>query len=803
MSIQLKPLFHKKEEDPVNSIIRDIFKDNNYALSVLGTLSLGLGISQSNNLIADDDVEEIIVTASKKEQNIQDVAMSVQAIGASELEKKNIKSLEDISSISPAVTFNNVGPGKSNFYIRGVSDGAIMNSYASPESTTALYLDEQPLTAASLTPDLHIYDIERVEVLMGPQGTLYGSSSTSGNIKIITKKPDPSGFDAGADIEYGSITDGDVDTSLEAFINLPLGSNLAARVSAYNVEDGGWIDNKKASYSYQNARGYTIDNFTAPYNVAKDDYNDSKKEGSRIRLATNFDNFNLDISFLSQESYYNGSYETDVLTDDQSSQMDPRTNTRFSQERYDDEFEQISATISGNLTDNIDFVLNTSIFERDTAYTYDYASYVEYYYYAGYAYYTCNLYYYNGYYYADSTDCRDPRMTYAQSNDIERESTEIRIQSNNDSGFNWVLGAFQETNEKLTDVDYLQPGGTYSNGLSGTWWEADLDRKGEIDAVFGELYYDITDKASLTVGFRKYEQTMNLIASDGYYGNLQYGLSEGNFTSKEEGTIPKLALQVDISDDVMVYGSYTEGYRPSGVNRPRPNASGLSVPETYDPDYLDSLEVGIKSILMDGKLTLNGAIYKMDWRDYQTSTFNTDITAVAYTENVGNAEINGYEINANYALNDSSNITFYINKNDPALSEDYYYVDGQLAANAGNRLASTPRTSYYVSFDKDMIFMNRPAYLIADYSYTGERFTSYENGAIKLPDYAIANIRAGFDSSDNTSIELYISNLTDEDAYLSRYDDFSAIGDSGYSGFGVRRTGSKPKVIGIRLRYKY
>ena len=386
MSIQLKPLFQKKEKDPVNSIIRDIFKDNNYALSVLGTLSIGLGISQSNYLTAEDDVEEIIVTASKKEQNIQDVAMSVQAIGASELEKKNIKSLEDISNISPAVTFNNVGPGKSNFYIRGVSDGAIMNSYASPESTTALYLDEQPLTAASLTPDLHIYDIERVEVLMGPQGTLYGSSSTSGNIKIITKKPDPSGFDAGADMEYGSITDGDVDTSLEAFINLPLGSNLAARVSVYNVEDGGWIDNKEASYSYQNARGYTIDNFTAPYDVAKDDYNDSKKEGSRIRFATNFDNFNLDLSFLSQESYYNGSYETDVLTDDQSSQMNPRTNTRFSKERYDDEFDQISATISGNLTDNIDFVLNTSIFERDTAYTYDYASYVEYYYYAGYAY---------------------------------------------------------------------------------------------------------------------------------------------------------------------------------------------------------------------------------------------------------------------------------------------------------------------------------------------------------------------------------------------------------------------------------
>ena len=185
--IQLKPLFEKKV-DPLTSLLRDIFKDNNYAMSWLGALSIGIGVSNTNNVNAQDSVEEVIVTASKKEQNIQDVAMSVQAISSSELEAKNIKNLEDIASISPAVTFNNVGPGKSNFYIRGVSDGAIMNSYASPEATTALYIDEQPLTAASLTPDLHIYDIERVEVLMGPQGTLYGSSSTSGNIKIITKK---------------------------------------------------------------------------------------------------------------------------------------------------------------------------------------------------------------------------------------------------------------------------------------------------------------------------------------------------------------------------------------------------------------------------------------------------------------------------------------------------------------------------------------------------------------------------------------------------------------------------------------
>lgn len=797
--VYLKPLFLKKKEDPLTSVLRDIFKENNFAMSFIGALSLGIGITYANNAAANNDIEEVIVTASKKEQNIQDVPMSVQAVGAAELDKKNIKSLEDISSISPAVTFNNVGPGKSNFYIRGVSDGAIMNSYASPEATTALYIDEQPLTAASLTPDLHIYDIERVEVLMGPQGTLYGASSTSGNIKIITKKPDSSGLDLGADIEYGSITDGDKDKSLEAFINLPLGSNLAARVSAYDVQDGGWIDNKQASYSYQNARGYTIDNFTAPYDVAKDNYNDSSKEGSRIRISTDFEKINLDLSFLSQESYYNGSYETDVLTDDQTQPMPARSNTRFSKERYDDQFDQFSATLSGNLTDDIDFVLNTSIFERDTAYTYDYASYVEYYYYAAYAYYVCNLYEYYGYYYADVNDCRDPRMTYAQTNDIERTSTELRIQSNNDSGFNWVLGAFQETNEKVTDVDYIQPG---SSHINQRWWEADLDRKGQIDAIFGEMYLDINDKTSATIGLRKYDQSMNLKAVDGYYGTLSYGLTDGNFKSNEDGIIPKIALKHNISDDVMIYGSYSEGYRPSGVNRPRPNSSGFSVPETYDPDYLDSLEIGFKSTLGDGQLILNGAYYMMDWTNYQTSTYNTDITSVAYTENVGNAEINGFELNALYAFNDSTDISFYINRMDPKLSDDYYYVSGELGANAGNRLAGMPKLSYYMSLDKDLTLMGKPAFLILDYSYTGLRYTSYENGAYRLPEYAIANLRAGFDN-DNTSIELYISNLTDEDGYLSRYDDFSAVGSSGYSGFGVRRTGTKPRVLGVRFRYRY
>ena len=387
-------------------------------------------------------------------------------------------------------------------------------------------------------------------------------------------------------------------------------------------------------------------------------------------------------------------------------------------------------------------------------------------------------------------------MTYAQTNDIERTATEFRIQSNNDSGFNWILGAFKETNEKVTDVDYLQPGST-----NPIFWEADLVRKGDIDAIFGEAYFDLSEKTSLTMGLRKYDQTMDLKASDGYYGSYAFGINSLDFNSSETGSIPKLSISHDISDDIMVYGSYSEGFRPSGVNRPRPSQAGL-IPETYDPDYLDSYEIGVKSSLKDGRLILNGALYKMDWTDYQTSTYDTDITSVAYTENVGNAEINGMELNLMYAISDTADMTLYVNKMDPTLSEDYYYTSGELGADAGNRLAYMPELTYYLSFDKDFVFMGKPAYMNIDYSHTGERYTTYENGGILLPSYSMSNLRAGVDN-DNSSIELYVTNLFDKDAYLSRYDDFESVGSSGYSGFGIRRTGSKPRVIGIRIRYRY
>ena len=175
-------------------------------MSYLGALSIGLGFSQTDSAIAEEDVEEVVVTASKREANLQDLPMAVQAITSEELEAKNISDFNDIANLVPSITVDDSGSGNSYFYIRGVSDGGFGNR-AGAQASTALYIDEQPLSTIGGNPDLHVNDIERVEILTGPQGTLYGSSSQAGTVRIITKKPNPDEVDLGFDLEYGDVHD--------------------------------------------------------------------------------------------------------------------------------------------------------------------------------------------------------------------------------------------------------------------------------------------------------------------------------------------------------------------------------------------------------------------------------------------------------------------------------------------------------------------------------------------------------------------------------------------------------------------
>ena len=747
-------------------------------MSYLGALSIGLGFSQTDSAFAEEDVEEVVVTASKREANLQDLPMAVQAITSEELEAKNISDFNDIANLVPSITVDDTGSGNSYFYIRGVSDGGFGNR-AGAQASTALYIDEQPLSTIGGNPDLHVYDIERVEILTGPQGTLYGSSSQAGTVRIITKKPNPDATEFGFDVEYGDVHDGTPDRSLEAFVNLPLGDSAALRLSAYDLHSGGWLDNVATTQSFT----YLGTHSNSDYIELKDDYNSSDKEGVRLRFSNEFDNgLNLDISFLQQEYFSNGSWESDVAEG-------ARKVSRYTPETFADDFEQMSLTLSGPLTDNIDFTFTSSMFDRDIAYTYDYTQYVYYY---GYDYYAA--YYYDYDYYAST----DPRVFYTQFDKYERSSNEFRIQSVTDSGYQWILGAFYETNdhEYQTYYDFTGQLATSLTVVNNRWWGQDNIRDDEQKAIFGEVTIPVSDLTDLTVGFRDYETKNEFFAQDGYFGYYETAptgwVGRTNlYKFDDKGVAPKFNIAHRPNDNLLVYATYSEGFRPSGINRTTGRTAEL-VPDTYTSDLLRNYEFGWKSSLADGKVTFNGLMYSMKWEDYQSTRYVYDLLTVAYVDNVGMATVNGAELTSYFNISDSLSMSLMANINDPTMDDDIVDAGGTVLGNKGNTLAYVPEQRFILTLDKDFTLRGKPAYFSLDSSYTGERWAD-ETNTTPMPSYSMMNVRTGMEFGSGVSGEIFINNANDTRPVLGLYDDF---GDQ-------RLTSSQPRVIGIRIRYKY
>ena len=188
-------------------------------------------------------LEEVVVTAQKRSENLQDVPLSIQAFNTVKLEELHINSFDDYAKFLPSVSFQKGGgPSFEHTYMRGVSSGGDGN-HSGSQPSVGMYLDEQPITTIDGNLNIHIYDIERVEALAGPQGTLYGASSQAGTIRIISNKPDPSGFKAGYDLDLNQVDHGGAGYGIEAFVNLPLTDWAAVRLVGWDQHDAGYIDN--------------------------------------------------------------------------------------------------------------------------------------------------------------------------------------------------------------------------------------------------------------------------------------------------------------------------------------------------------------------------------------------------------------------------------------------------------------------------------------------------------------------------------------------------------------------------------
>lgn len=757
---------------------------------------------------ADSQIGELIVTATKREENLQNVPLSIQAIGAERLDELNITDFSDYVKFLPSVQFTSFGPGFSVAYFRGVSSGENAN-HSGPQPTVGMYLDEQPITTIQGAVDIHLYDVARVEALAGPQGTLYGASSMAGTIRIITNKPDPGAFDAGYDLEVNTVENGNEGYGAEGFVNIPLSENAAVRLVGWYDDASGYINNVPATRTFPTSGG-CISNFSPPApgcaataNRAEDGYNDAETYGARGALRINLsDSWAATLAVMGQHQETTGSFAYDPNVGDLKI-------AHYYPERSEDEWYQAALTVEGRIG-NFDLVYAGAYLNRDDLVDADYSDY-------SFFYDECCGY--GAYWYDDAGDpLPDPSQFINGTDYYKRQSHELRLSSPSDNRVRFVAGLFYQDQEHEIYQNYqinnLGDQITVTDWPDTIWLTNQL-RKDEDSAFFGELSFDATDKLTLTGGLRAYQTESSLVGffgfNDGYSGNYGEALCFQPLDTRyspcvnlddsvdDDGTIFKGNVTYRFNDDAMVYVTYSEGFRPAGINRNNapPN------PPQYKPDYLTNYEVGWKTTWAGNQLRFNGAVFFEDWDDIQFSFLPPSGSGLTIIRNAGSAEIKGIEVDLTWAPTEDLLLYGGFAYIDTELTEDYIPNPGDPPdAFAGSELPLNPPFKGNLTARYSFNVGELDAYVQGSAVYQGSSWSdliqSIRDIYGKQPSFTIADFSAGFERN-GISVELYVNNAFDERAQLWTF----AGCFEGVCGGNPYFVTNQPRTIGLKFGQEF
>lgn len=581
--------------------------------------------------VAKARIETIEVTATKRTESIQDVPVTVTALNGDSLENLGVDNFQDYVEFLPNVVFQGTGPGQNEIYIRGAAttqSAIAVSSVQAIQPAVAFYLDEQPVSMQGRNLDIFATDIQRIEVLPGPQGTLFGASSQSGTVRLITNKPDHSGFSAGFDTDIGFTKGGEMSNTLEAYFNFAVTDDFAVRVAMYNDQQGGWIDNvlnEPANGGYggsveviRRVSGYAnspgvlepaTTSINAPRNdhLVEEDSNDATYSGARVGASYHInDDWHLLVQHTQQSLDTEGVFAYDPNLEGESSA------NRFIPEENSDEFGLTTWTLEGRLN-KLDLVYTGGYLDRDINSTIDYTGYTN----GGSfsAFYTCL---YAGLP-AEEQACFDPTGFYVEETSTTRLTHEFRIVTDSDERWRITAGLFYDDQE-VAAVGQFQLGsleiegfrnnsavlagmeGINSNGgpfPSEVSFVNDVTHGIEQIAVFGQLDFDITDALTASFGARWYEiedeykgatttvdvtgrlrafgsgndAILNFPGLGQDYidaiaaGQLEVDLLDNNGVLTVDDTIFKFGLDWKVTKDVLLYTGYSEGFRPPVTNR--------------------------------------------------------------------------------------------------------------------------------------------------------------------------------------------------------------------------------------------
>jgi iron complex outermembrane receptor protein len=533
--------------------------------------------SNSNNPAT--SLEEIIVTATKRRENLQDVPFGISALSTKDLERSGAQSEQDYLAEVPGVHYSDAGRGRSLLVIRGISTEGTTGNL---QSTVEIYLDEFPLTdrfSSWTTPDISTFDIERVEVLRGPQGTLFGSGALGGAVRIITSQPDATAFHAKIEVG-GATTDGGASTdSFKAMVNMPIiDDQLALRVVGFRTHDGGWIDNVTRKQG---------------------DVNGGYNEGGRAILQyTPTDALKLRATVLNERDSLDDSGKTF------SSSSEGPAN------RWDGIIPEssISKLSIYNFTGEYDagFATLTSISTYEQRKSYLATDFIRSY-----------------------TTTPDPNNDHFYiTHDSTKSSQEVRLSSNGQTNLEWTIGGFfLHTHQDLLQIFRLGDFDLETLLIPTTTSEG---------AAFGEATYHITRKVSVTAGARWFDNSFDQATE---YGPTSfYQGAHGLVTIHSSATTPKFSASYYPKENVHLYVTASKGYRVGQVNF---NA-GINpiVPPGFATDSLWNYEVGIKANWFDNRLQTNVSAYHIDWTNIQLGRL---VGGWYFTDNAGKAKSSGVE----------------------------------------------------------------------------------------------------------------------------------------------------------------
>jgi outer membrane receptor protein involved in Fe transport len=798
---------------------------------VLGLGGAGVSVAQTS---AGNELEEVVVTATRRSENLQNVPIAITALTSTTLSELNVQTLDDFLKYLPNVTTAGVAPGQDEVYMRGLStthQGSQVVGGTGAFPNVAVYLDDQSVQLPGRNLDVYAADLARIEVLEGPQGTLYGAGAQAGAVRYITNKPKLDVDEGSVDASYSTTAHGDPSASGVAMLNVPvIPGTLALRAVIYDDSRGGYIHNVPATFTRSPTDIGIVNYFggvvppgstsLSNADLVSRAFNPLTYKGIRV---SGLYQMNEDWNLLVQQSYQSMEADGVFAYDPQLGDLDVQ---QYNPSKDLDKFEDTAWTVNGRIG-ALKLVYTGGYLVRNVDQTADYTNYAR-----GpfAAYYQCTM--------GANATCYSPSSIWHNIERNTHQTHEFRVSTSDDARVRAIGGIFWEDYRIQTSQNFLYadaqagfppltpvPGVEVfdpSSRVAGTAFLSDITRGYEQKAAFGDVAFDLIPRSlTLSVGTRFFRfDNFDRGQSDSVYGcrNIDpctpangtfdlFNISQANSGHKSKATLSWKPLQ-----DVMVYATYSEGFRPGGFNqgvglilKTSPLYGKFSVPRFYDSDTLKNYEIGWKTQLFDHRLQFNGAIYDEEWSNVQLQLYDAVLYGNSgFTVNGPNYRVRGIEGDVVFRVTDqlTLNSSFAWNRsqqvNEPSLTVNGTDISLFPTRGIGSPLANSPPFQGNVRLRYEVPMFDYVWHAQAGAQHTDHSYADVITiGTIAPPDYELApyttyDAAAGI-AKDAWSFEFFGQNLTDTRAQL-----FISS-----ASFQTLTTTNRPRVLGVRFSYKF